>query len=89
MSKVLQDLTILRAGIADAGDITGIITVYTPHDSGAVAVVSDAETDLDTTAAALNTLVDEVRTLKTEVTDLQTQLNLLLQTLRDHGIIAS
>lgn len=78
LGKVLHDLTRVRAAITDAGDVT----VYTPHDSGAVAVVSAAATDLDTLAAS-------VKTLQGELTDTQTQLNLLLQTLRDHGIVAA
>ena len=46
------------------------ITEYTPHASGAVPVVSAGATDLDTTAAALNTLVDECQALETEVSAL-------------------
>lgn len=46
------------------------VTEYTPHASGAVPVTSNAATDLDTTAAALNTLVDETQALETEVSAL-------------------
>jgi ABC-type transporter Mla subunit MlaD len=77
LGKVLHDLTRVQAAIEDANDITG----YVPHNSGAVTVVSNAATDLDTTAAALTTLV-------VEVDDIKTQLNELLQALRNHGIIA-
>jgi len=57
-------------------------TAYTAHASGATAVTSNAATDLDTTAAALATLV-------TEVTAIEDKLNALLAKLRTHGIIAS
>ena len=57
-------------------------TAYTAHASGAVAVTSNAATDLDTTAAALATLV-------TEVTAVENKLNALLAKLRTHGIIAT
>lgn len=50
------------------------ITEYTPHASGAVPVVSAGATDLDTTAAALNTLVDECQALETEVSALVVDL---------------
>ena len=43
------------------------IAAYTAHATGAVAVVSNAGTDLDTTAAALKILRDEVATLRTTV----------------------
>jgi len=43
------------------------VTEYTPHASGVTAVTSNAGTDLDTTAAALNTLVDECQVLETEL----------------------
>ncbi len=88
LGKVLNDLTIIRDGIADAGDITAI-TEYTPHATGAVAVLSEASTDLDVTAAALDALVDEVTSLGSELTDVKDQLNTVLQMLRDHGIIAT
>ncbi len=97
--KVLHDLTILRAAIDNAGDITEDIieiTGYTPHASGAVAVVSESETDLDTTAAAVNTLVDESASMASQLADMTSQLtevkdilNTVLQMLRDHGIIAT
>ena len=57
-------------------------TAYTAHASGAVNVTSNAATDLDTTAAALATLV-------TEVTAIENKLNALLAKLRTHGIIAT
>ena len=46
------------------------VTEYTPHIAGATTVTSNAATDLDTTAAALNTLVDECQVLETEVSAL-------------------
>jgi len=58
------------------------ITAYTAHASGAVAVTSNAATDLDTTAAALATLRGEVESLRTTV-------NTLLARERAHGLIAT
>jgi hypothetical protein len=46
------------------------ITEYTPHAAGGTTVTSNAATDLDTTAAALNTLVDECQAMETEVSAL-------------------
>lgn len=46
------------------GLTVGAITAYSAHASGAVAVTSNAATDLDTTAAALATLVTEVTTMR-------------------------
>lgn len=79
------------------------ITGYTPHASGAVPVTSNAATDLDTTAAALDTLVSEVTALRatvaTCVTDITVQnqndsdmaqkINEILAALRTAGIIAT
>lgn len=65
------------ATIADMG----AITAYTAHASGAVAVTSNAATDLDTTAAALATLVTEVATMRTK-------LNSVLAALESHGLTA-
>ena len=45
-------------------------TAYTPHTAGGVAVTSNAATDLDTTAAALKTLRDEVATYETAISAL-------------------
>ena len=50
------------------------VTEYTPHSSGAVTVTSAAATDLDTTAAALNTLVDECQAIQTQVAALVTDM---------------
>ena len=50
------------------------ITAYTAHASGATAVTSNAATDLDTTAAALATLEDEVTALTATVNALRTIL---------------
>lgn len=49
-------------------------TAYSAHASGAVPVVSNAATDLDTTAAALATLVTEVTNLRTLVDAMRTAL---------------
>ena len=66
------------------------VTEYTAHAAGATAVTSNAGTDLDTTAAALNTLVDECQVLETElsavivdVADIRTNFNLLRTTVAD------
>jgi len=82
------DRTHSTDGSADAAAATAAnpaaVTEYTPHASGATAVTSNAGTDLDTTAAALNTLVDECQVLETElsavivdVADIRTNFNLL------------
>ena len=73
-----QVLSAQAAAEADPGTITN----YAAHASGAVAVTSNAATDLDTTAAALDTLEDEVTTLRATVVS-------LLGKLRVHGIIAA
>ncbi len=53
------------------------ITEYTPHASGGTTVTSNGATDLDTTAAALNTLVDECQALEiivsADIADMVTQ----------------
>ena len=46
----------------------GAITAYSAHASGAVTVTSNGATDLDTTAAALETLRDEVADIQTQLT---------------------
>jgi hypothetical protein len=56
-------------------------TAYTAHASGGVTVTSNAATDLDTTAAALKTLRDEVATVVTK-------LNAVITALEDAGILA-
>ena len=57
------------------------ITAYVAHASGAVAVVSNAGTDLDTTAAAL-------ATLENEVTLMQVAVNAIIERLEAHGLVA-
>jgi len=57
------------------------ITNYTAHATGAVAVVSNAATDLDTTTTALALLEDEV-------TAMRVQVNLALDVLEAHGLMA-
>ena len=56
-------ITSQQATVADMA----AITAYVPEASGAVAVVSNAADDLDTTMAALDTLVDEVILLRAQV----------------------
>lgn len=79
------------------------ITNYTAHAAGAVTVTSNAATDLDTTAAALATLENEVTALRVVVaacvTDLATQnqndsdlaqkINELRTAMIDAGVMAS
>jgi hypothetical protein len=60
---------------------TAAATAYSAHASGAVAVTSNAATDLDTTAAA-------VATMRTELDALTTAHNLLLTKIKAHGLIA-
>lgn len=67
-----------QASVADVAAITN----YDAHASGAIAVVSAAATDLDTTAAALDTLEDEV-------TAMRTQVNLIITGLEAAGIFAT
>ncbi len=57
------------------------VAAYTAHSSGAVAVVSAAATDLDTTAAALEALRDEVALITTAV-------NACISALEAHGLTA-
>lgn len=81
--EVLQDGVVIASGaqqtaVADSG----AVTAYTAHTSGATPVTSNAATDLDTTAAGLATLEDEV-------TDIGTQLNAALAALRAYGLIAT
>lgn len=52
--------------VAD-GLTVGAITAYSAHSSGGTTVTSNAATDLDTTAAALATLVAEVTTMRTDI----------------------
>lgn len=95
-----QVLTSQQTAVANAAAATATNpsapTPYTPHSSGGVTVTSDSATDLDTVAAALDTLVDEVTTYETaisalivDVEDIRTQLNDLLGKLRTHGVIAT
>lgn len=70
-------LTTQQSTVADAA----APTAYTAHSSGATPVTSDAATDLDTTAAALATLV-------TEVTALRTQVVAMNAVLEAHGLSA-
>jgi hypothetical protein len=79
------------------------ITNYTAHASGAVAVTSNAATDLDTTAAALATLENEVTALRVTVaacvtdlgvqnqndSDLAQKINELRTAMIDAGVMAA
>ena len=51
---------VTAAAVTVTGSSPNAITNYAAHSSGATAVTSNAATDLDTTAAALDTLEDEV-----------------------------
>ncbi len=68
-------------------------TGYTAHGSGATAVTSNAATDLDTTAAALATLEDEVTTavgtINDNCADLTAKVNQLIDDLEDLGILTA
>jgi hypothetical protein len=57
------------------------IAAYSAHASGAVAVTSNGATDLDTTAAALEALRDEVALITTAV-------NACVSALEAQGLIA-
>ena len=72
---------VLGAQAAAEADV-GAITNYTAHSAGAVPVTSASATDLDTAAAAL-------ATLENEVTAMRLTINSLLAKLRTHGIIAT
>ena len=64
-------------------------TAYSAHASGAVAVVSNAATDLDTTAAALATLVTEMTTLEVAVSALILDLAAIRVELAAMNIVAA
>jgi hypothetical protein len=63
VAKERPKMSRLSPDLANDGGAVAVPTAYTAHASGAVAVVSEAATDLDTTAAALKTLRDEVAAL--------------------------
>ena len=88
-----------QSNIADPAAITATNpdapTAYTAHSSGSTPVTSDAATDLDTTAAALETLRDEVATYETaisalvaDVTELRTAIVAIIAALEAHGLTA-
>jgi hypothetical protein len=58
----LEDVVLLGSTLQPGTACT--VTNYTAHASGAVGVTSNAATDLDTTAAALATLENEVTAIK-------------------------
>ena len=95
VTPVIQPLS---ADQADQGAMTATDpsapTAYTAHSSGGVTVTSTAATDLDTTAAALKTLRDEVATYETaisalvaDVAALDTLLTAVRTALVDSGIM--
>lgn len=59
------------------------ISAYSAHASGAVAVTSNAATDLDTTAAALATAVSELTALRATVATMQSDAVILNQNTSD------
>ena len=72
----------------------GAVTEYTAHAVGATTVTSNAATDLDTTAAALNTLVDECQDMQTQVAalvvdlaDLKALVNSVIDDLQALGLV--
>src|SRR5688572_2873213 len=67
---VINDAGEAISGAGDPSDFVADVaapTAYSAHASGAVAVTSNAATDLDTTAAALETLRDEVALIVTDL----------------------
>ena len=88
-----------QAKVADAAAATAVNpaapAAYSAHASGAIAVVSAAATDLDTTAAALEALRDEVVTyeiaisaLIVDLADVRTQFAALVDVCEAHGLSA-
>lgn len=59
------------------------ITAYSAHASGAVAVTSNAATDLDTTAAGLATAVSELTALRATVATMQSDAVIMNQNTSD------
>lgn len=88
IGEVTKGAAVSDAAAATATD-PAAPTAYAPHAAGAVTVTSNAADDLDTTAAALKTLRDEVATYEGVISDLiadnadiRTQLNAALASLR-------
>ena len=67
-----------QANVADVA----AVAAYSAHSSGATAVVSAGATDLDTTAAALEALRDEVAAIRTTI-------NAALDVLEEHGLMTA
>ena len=81
-SKLVDSNEVAQIGDQGAAVTAAVaITAYVAHASGAVAVVSNAGTDLDTTAAAL-------ATLENEVTLMQVAVNAIIERLEAHGLLA-
>ena len=74
-------LTEQQANVADAAAATAVNpsapAAYSAHATGAVAVLSNAATDLDTTTAALATLRGEVATYEIAISALIVDVGLL------------
>jgi hypothetical protein len=77
---IVNGVPVVSAQQATIADIAAV-AAYTAHASGAVAVTSNAATDLDTTAAAL-------AALRIEVAALAVSYNGLLLKLENFGILA-
>lgn len=72
----------------------GAVTEYTAHGAGATPVTSAGATDLDSTAAALDTLVDEcqviqiaVAALIVDLADLKALVNSVIDDLQAVGLV--
>ncbi|MAG27814.1 hypothetical protein CMI47_19975 [Candidatus Pacearchaeota archaeon] len=92
----IETITDSSGGVDPGDDIIaalGTITNYDAHASGAVAVTSNAATDLDTAAAALDTLEDEVTQLRLDIgaaiAQITDKVNDVSDTLREKGLIAT
>ena len=89
-----QQTNVIDVAAATASNPTAP-TAYSAHTSGSTPVTSNAATDLDTTAAALATLVTEVTTYETAISALivdvalmRTAINAILDVLEAHGLMA-
>lgn len=69
-TPVAQPASASQAAVVQGSANTTATTAYTAHASGAVAVTSNGATDLDTTAAALKVLRDEVAAYELEISNL-------------------
>jgi len=69
-TPVAQPSSASQAAVTQTSANTTATAAYSAHASGAVAVTSNAATDLDTTAAALAALRDEVAAYELEISNL-------------------